>query len=187
MSNKKINQWNAQRIAENVAEKAFDHLIVPHQAKLDALLDAAYWSALDAMGITKSISERLVKGGILGNETYCRFNLSGDDYVDAGQHYKGEDRFVSNNIIITDPDNVKAIELALETLNPLKAKRGHLRREVQSQITGKSVNTVVKNWPEIREMVEAVMGEISTSSGMVVPFEHLLARFLPALPAPVGA
>lgn len=188
MSTAKIKWSEAGRIARVIGGKAFEHLMKPHQTKLHDLAVKAYnqlWYNLGAMPHT------LVKHGYATEQDYMTIKL----YNSHGQY--GELELTRNDdakwiapagyhdeAVLTDDELFDELTAILEQYNPLKQNRSDLIDELTAQLDGKTVKQAMTAWPEAADIIAQVKG--INHPPMTTPLEQLLARFLPALPAPVG-
>ena len=67
----------------------------------------------------------------------------------------------------------------------LAVAQGQLREELRSQLLGKTTKQAIEAWPEAAKIISDV-AEVGTEGSITKPLEALLARFIPALPAPQG-
>ena len=186
MSIKKIDRYDANNISEAMANAAFKHLLVPYHEQADKFALQAYQSLTAGLPL-----DLMVERG------FARRHIA---KISVGvQNTSGESQYLMTT---KDIDHVThtsygAMELvdsalydAVEALTGMYAhyfeQRNSLRNEIAKQIEGKSAHSVLKNWPEAAPFLQARFGDLQTS-GMTVPLEQLLARFLPMLPAPQPA
>lgn len=186
MSKHKISNREAANIAGKIADKAFEHLIEPAEARIQGALSEAYWKI--AGNWDQATIESLTKHSVLhtGNETKiyvtdgkyrASFNLKGDGLVTSCGY--GAD------LIISDADLLDKLQELSNELNQLRVKRNNLEFELVKQISGRTAKSVIENWPEAEAFVKDEFPEKSVDKPvMTTPLEMLLGKFIPALPAP---
>ncbi len=187
MGTKKIKRHEARDIGRRIAEKAFEHLITPLEVKRNAVTGLCYQAVLDTIGCPAGV---LLASGFAEETNMVRIDLS-NNYGNqtATYHSVGSDRprlirpsGYSAKLKLVDDDLYEKYMEVEVLLKPYDSKRDALMSELQSQVEGKTATQAMKNWPEAAEIIADVL-QIG-SPAMTVPLEQLLARFLPALPAP---
>lgn len=202
-SSKKIGNYEAYHIANEVSKKAMEHLIAPIEQRLYSLVLSCRDDMLSVMGT--SVSD-LVRVGIMGEENVVRARCvrklqsvmpanefsEGSitaDYVDVLLESKdGETLFGGHHdvyipaIVETTVHFDEVAELVTQ-LTQYVAARVKMQDELSEYLRGQSSRTVMKAWPEITPFVVSVLGLKDTPT-LPVPFEQFMSKFLPALPAP---
>jgi hypothetical protein len=94
--------------------------------------------------------------------------------------------FLFDSLQVQNTAAPASIEAAMAALDPWRKKVAAMADEVAEQITDRTVNLVLKTWPEITPFVCEVMGikALSNTPPAPVPFQELLNKHLLALPAP---
>lgn len=186
MSKSKINNREAASIAGKIADKAFEHLIEPAEARIQGALSEAYWKI--AGNWDQATIESLTKHRVLhtGNkiEIYvadgkhgASLDLKGDNLVGRGSY--------GSDLILSDADLLDKLQELSSELNQLRVRRNNLQFELVKQISGRSAKSVVENWPEAETFVKDEFPEKTVDKPvMTTPLETLLGKFIPALPAP---
>jgi hypothetical protein len=201
MSTKKIKDWEARQIATDIATKAFEHLINPREDALRKVAQGAYDETMTFLHLLNDeYEQKLVDAGVLTRGTFCcvkfvgiecegdenEFLLGGHNEYD---HRKGCWITSFPEIFPTTGLNVRKQEWNDEflrlynDLQPFILKRNALAEEIFKQIDGRTCNYVMKEWPEAAPFVIKAC-KLKTPVPLFKPLENLLARFLPALPAP---
>lgn len=187
MGTKKIKWHEARDIGRRIADKAFEHLTTPLEVKRNAVAGLCYQAVLDTIGCPAGV---LLASGFAeetnmvqidlsnsyGNQITTRYRVDSDcPRLVRPSGYHTEMKLVDDDLY----EKYMDIEVLL---SPYESKREELMLEIQSQVEGKTANQAMKNWPEAAEIIADVLQ--LGSPAMTVPLEQLLARFLPALPAP---
>lgn len=182
----KIRYHDAGRIADAIAEKAFEHLTKPLEAEQQKLGWAAYQAMFKELGTSPQM---LLRAGFAEGRTEQQLSILNSSGQEACITLVSENEFAApsswgNSEMRHQDDDMfeRANDLAIR-LAPYYTARGKLRDELKNQIEDKTVNTVLKNWPEASAIILQLL-DIESKPDMTVPLEQLLARFLPALPAP---
>lgn len=184
MSSKKIDHYRARGIANDVAEKAFEHLTKPLNDKINKLGRDAYNELVKKAGLSPSKWKQYnigIFGGTFttsvsdgkGNSVEVRTSDESNCFMQIMQ-----DRWNGCPVIENEAMYMEYIVLSDE-LQPVKQKQQNLEDEIRTQIEGRTYNHVMKTWPEITPFLG-----IEPAPEMTQPFEALLSRYLPALPAP---
>lgn len=185
MSKHKISNREAANIAGKIADKAFEHLIEPAEARLQGVLGEAYWKI--AGNWDQATIESLAKHCVLHTgdsiEIYvhdskhgANFNLKGDGLVSSGGY--------GYDLTVSDADLLDKLQELSNELKQLRVKRNNLEFELVKQIVGRTAKSVIENWPEAEAFVKDEFPEKSVDKPVMTPLETLLGKFIPALPAP---
>ena len=184
----KITKWQSERIGDQIAKKAFEHLFVPVHKRQAALAQQAYNSFM--AGFSDQQIRLLVEADMLqlgDNILITVKNHAGQEELLTDRLNTLEDGFYVRrgwgNIEFLDDELYSAASDAKTEENKLGALCSNLRCTITSQCAGKSPNSVLKAWPEAGDILMDVVGSIDGGS-LTTPLEQLLARFLPMLPAP---
>lgn len=199
-SKTRISKSAAQAIAEKVANAAFEHivkLIIKRRSDLIIHHYTTFFSSLDIKTLEALDNARSIE--LIRNSTYLNAILVAEEFKeDESKNYKlrvhceldASDRVTrlstrhaSAPLIHIPLVEFEKVQAVLSEIEDKRNKHSALAAEVVEQITGKSIATVVKNWPEIESFVLECY-EIHNPDGMVTPFSSVLSKYLPALPAP---
>lgn len=199
-SKARISKSAAQAIAEKVANAAFEHivkLIIKRRSDLIIHHYTTFFSSLDIKTLEALDNARSIE--LIRNSTYLNAILVAEEFKeDESKNYKLRvacnpdssagittlsSLYSSMPTIYIPLVEFEKVKEATAELEAQRAKHKALVDEVADQITGKSIATVVKNWPEIESFVLECY-EIHNPDGMVTPFSSVLSKYLPALPAP---
>ena len=188
MSKQKININEAGAISTSIAEKAFEHLINPIDERIQTTLRDAYdqitkgWSSSTISGMIEhcliSETDRLDMEVSDGKHS-IRMSLIDESLLQSRSNW-------DSNFYINDPDlHDKLVELHRER-GQLAQKRTALQTEIALQIIGRNTKQVLEAWPEAKSFIDEQFPEKKPEAkpSMDAPLDALLARFLPALPAP---
>lgn len=187
MGTKKIKWHEAREIGRKISNKAFEHLTAPLEVKRNAVAGLCYQAVLDNIGCPAGVLKaagfaeetNMVQIDLTnnyGNQTTISYSVSEDRArIIRPSGYHAELKLSHDELY----DKYMDVEVLL---NPLEQKRDALMSELQSQVEGKTATQAMKNWPEAADIIADVLQ--LGSPAMTVPLEQLLARFLPALPAP---
>lgn len=185
---KKCKYWTARNIALAVSQKAFEHLEAPFRESYREVYQACIRKVEDDLGTTiEKLSTH--KLALLARQTSLKITTA-DGANELYLHIAdGEDVWHFNtpytSTIIKDNALHAKLEAIQAEFSPLLAKKEALTDEIQLQLTNKTFKTILKEWPELTDIIRSVVDiQDNSSTGMTVPFESLLSRFLPALPAP---
>ena len=199
-SKTRISQTVAQIIARKVANAAFEHIAKPLVKKSDGLvihhyktffasLDTKTLDALNNSGLINPVENSTDLDAILVAEEFKedesrKYRLRVHCELDASDMVtRLSTRYASAPLIHIPLVEFEKVQAVLSEIEDKRNKHSALAAEVADQITGKSIATVVKNWPEIESFVLECY-EIHNPDGMVTPFSSVLSKYLPALPAP---
>lgn len=181
MASKRLDYWNARVIAERVANKAFEHLITPPEQQIKIIAASAYCEALENIGLTQSNLELARKHNLV--EAYDQCNvIFGSENDSTMETTLTDGNFITARFTVFDEKHIADAKKIWPEYWVLHEARENLMNTVRNQMAGKSVAAIKKNWPEISGFIDDVLGK--ETNEMTVPFENLLMRFLPALPAP---
>lgn len=184
MSKSKINNCGARRIAENISNAAFAHLITPITEQINALLRTAYHAHM-----RKDVAAFLVERGLASQidavEVVVRYGTGTTTEIIRGDTGEFTVPIGHSNQFkfLTAAETPEYAQLH-EARAPLIQKRGALRNELSEQIVGKSASKVMKTWPEAAPFVANYFDLDTTAHEMTTPLDALLAKYLPMLPAP---
>ena len=186
MKHRKIGQELARNIASAIADKAFEHLLPQAQAECRAIADEAY-DRIDAdLNFAKmaeyGFAYRASNGGA---QKSIRIVADRNNYVDLTTSDRPWGLSTYNCLSIQDAGMYARAHEARQKHARLAAARRQLYEELQSQLLGKTTKQAIEAWPEAAEII-ADIAEVGTESPITKPLEALLARFIPALPAPQG-
>ena len=186
MSSTKITQREAWSLSDKIADKAFEHLLEPWNKKEQELGKEVYAQIVEAIGGDKVVAAMAA---------YNVIEFTDQITIDVCDGTNDERiNFKRDNLINTRWNRMRLIngnlyERAAEinkTQQSLRLKREALRKTLEVQMTGKSMKSIIKAWPEAESVLNAYFGQV-TDSTLVAPLEVLLARFLPMLAAPMEA
>ena len=186
MKHRKIGQQLADDIAAAIAGKAFEHLIPAAQKRAEAISRLAYAKLASLFDL-----EALYKTEVCGKGGTCSIRVRPEgDPSDANLAYasiSAADVFCFRTwaapIIDDTPIHEQLVEVRAE-LARLTRNHADLRKELRIQLLGKTTKQAVEAWPEAAEIIANVAG-LNPTDSFTKPLETLLAKFLPALPAPV--
>ena len=186
MKHRKIGQELARNIASAIADKAFEHLLPQAQAECTAIADEAY-DRIDAdLNFAKmaeyGFAYRASNGG---TSKAIRIVADRNNYVDLTTSDRPWGLSTYNYLSLTDAGMYARAREARQNRERLAVARRQLHEELQSQLLGQTTKQAIEAWPEAAEII-ADIAEVGTESPITKPLEALLARFIPALPAPQG-
>lgn len=186
MKHRKIGQKLADDIAQAIADKAFEHLIPAAQKRAEAISRLAYAKLASLFDL-----EALYKTEVCGKGGTCSIRVRPEgDPSDANIAYANISAdvfwFRTWTAPIIDDTSIheQLVEVRAE-LARLSQKYTDLRRELRAQLLGKTTKQAVEAWPEAAGII-ADVADLDETGAFVKPLETLLAKFLPALPAPAG-
>lgn len=197
MSSKKIGHWDAQNIAERVANKAFEHLYAPAHEAVTKEAQSIYLQVIADLDLNIVQVNRMVEAGVLRMRKHCTLHFMKNEDGYAFQFVLGTQQYEPEapRLWICERINVPA-ELEEELLivhqkfKEIEVAKGAFAQRIRQDITDKSVTAVIKKWPEIKGFIEDQLGEKLGSETLVVPFSDLIQKYLSplmALPAPEAA
>ena len=186
MKHRKIGQELARNIASAIADKAFEHLLPQAQAECQAIADEAY-DRIDAdLNFAKMAEYGLAyRASNSGTTRWIRIVADRDNYIDLTTSPRLWVLSTYNCLSIQDAGMYARAREANRKRVSLSVAQQQLREELQSQLLGKTTKQAIEAWPEAAEII-ADIAEVGTESQITKPLEALLARFIPALPAPQG-
>ena len=184
MKHRKISCKLADDIAQTIADKAFEHLLGPAgkalqavareaYAKIEATLDLRAAAKIGLTDQTQSVALDIRSS--VADRSDITVSTGQPGYTTCGWRHIG---------LINDELYARAAE-ASTRIQALYKSRLELVRELRAQLAGKTTKQALEAWPEAAEIITSVAGLDSTDS-FTKPLETLLAKFLPALPAPKG-
>lgn len=181
MGTKYLKYWDADAIARKMSEKAFEHLTKPLADKINYIASLAYEQYLAKVGVTEKQAIEL-----LGSASAAVITLDDGKGNDIRITYTCEDVAsfsCYHSHVIENSGLYDQYQEVLAVLKPYESQKFELLAEIRKQIEGKSISAVTKNWPEAAYFINE-LGYGVPKNAMTTPLESLLARFLPALPAP---
>ena len=185
MRHKKIGKELATSIATAIADKAFEHLLPPAEAALQAIANEAY-DRIDAeVDFGKLAGYGFAYKAVDGCTVAIRIVADKDNYLNIAAYGRPWGFSTYHYAFIEDAGlYARALE-AERRLASLMERRNQLHRELCAQLLGKTTKQAIEAWPEAAEIITDTAG-IDVECSIVKPLEALLARFIPALPAPQG-
>ena len=196
MSAKKIGYYDARRISENVANKAFEHLLSPMQVECDKLAQEAYDAVRIYLGLSYANTKCMEDAEVISMCRLCGIHIvTGKDEdgdlikekvaVLGSDDYDAPNSYVCSRMTIPE-DLADGLHEMWEKMGPIVEAKQQLGVRINCDIQGKTPTSVIKKWPELRGFIEDVMGVQGTGE-LVVPFSDVLQKYLGqfvALPAP---
>jgi hypothetical protein len=145
------------------------------------LEDLTTYSNLSKQGLVSKKNELSVS--VFSDERADRFSLNVTKFDMSGELV---------GVLLGDGLNVSGFDYdllmeALEAQYTVLKKRSEFVDTVKQQIEGRTYTKIIKAWPELEEIIRATVVIDEAQGSITTPFENLLARFLPALPAPAEA
>lgn len=190
MSQSKMTWWEAQKIANSIAEKAFEHLLGPIDKKINAHLRECYHRLVPA-----AVKETVLKYQVSSASNRITVSVLTDKGGDEEGRWKevltgDADEFLQSGRYSSDFEFQSVDETPLYSAlcterAPLRAQALALSTELTEQLTGRSAKAAMKAWPEAAGFIAEAFG-ITSHVEMVKPLEVLLAKYLPTLAAPKG-
>jgi hypothetical protein len=182
MAHKKIGTQLASDIAERIAKKAFEHLIPTLEEQLREIGREAYKRIDDNVDLAKcaeyglchkdshpTVKIRLVKDEVVcGDLGFVGYNINRFDYLtieDAGLYGQAQP--------------------IRKRLNELRNAQHGLKRDLESQLRGKSTKAAMEAWPEAAGIIASV-ADVDVGNTMTRPLDALLSRYIPMLSAPTA-
>ena len=185
MKHRKIGQELARNIASAIADKAFEHLLPQAQAECRAIADEAY-DRIDADLNFAKMAEYGFAYRVSGcAQRIIRIVADRDNYADLKTSARPWVLSTYNCLYVEDAGLYARAREARQNRERLAVAQRQLREELQSQLLGQTTKQAIEAWPEAAEII-ADIAEVGTESPITKPLEALLARFIPALPAPQG-
>ena len=186
MKHRKIGQELARNIASAIADKAFEHLLPQAQAECRAIADEAYDHIDAELDFAKMAEYGLAYRAPNGGTTRgIRIVADRDNYVDLTTSNRLWGLGTYTCLSLTDAGMYARAHEARQKRERLAVAHRQLRNELQSQLLGQTTKQAIEAWPEAAEIIAGI-AEVGTESPITKPLEALLARFIPALPAPQG-
>jgi len=196
MSSKKIGYYDARRISENVANKAFEHLLSPMQVECDRLAQEAYDAVRIYLGLSYANTKCMEDAEVISMCRLCGIHIvtgkdeDGDLIKEkvamlGSDDYDAPKSYVCSRMTIPE-DLAGGLHEMWEKMGPIVEAKQQLEVRINCDISGKTPTSVIKKWPELRGFIEDVMGVQGTGE-LVVPFSDVLQKYLGqfvALPAP---
>ena len=186
MKHRKIGQELARNIALAIANKAFEHLLPQAQAECVVIANEAYDHIDAELDFAKmaeyGLAHRASNGGA---QKSIRIVADRNNYVDLTTSERPWGLSTYNCLSLTDAGMYARAHEASQKRERLAVAHRQLRDELQSQLLGQTTKQAIEAWPEAAEII-ADIAEVGTESPITKPLEALLARFIPALPAPQG-
>lgn len=175
----KIKDAMACRFAEAVSYKAFEHLTKPAYNAVADEMEKAHDQQI--AGIPQDILDKLEEADVIETSNTLCYNgyKEGEMMYWVNMRCSRREKYYFSSIK-TNPD----LMAAAKAYQAIEDRRNELRRTIQDQIGGKTVGQVINHWPELEPMFKTMYNFVDAPDGFVVPFESLLAKYLPALPAP---
>lgn len=186
MAATRITKYIAGQIATKIAERAFEHLVLPLEREKQALF---HEQLIEIYGLfSENQLDAMEKLGILEYNKHIGIVFIGSDRnehisCEMPKKYLTPDNWNNSFKVIGEDRYVRACNLQ-KRIEDMERRRRAMSKEIEAQITGKTAVKVVELWPEAGEIVKDVLGDDYRDGGVTAPLEVLLARFLPALPAP---
>lgn len=181
----------AADVAEAITKKAMEHLFKPLKDEEHAIAEEAYQLALKKCKLTDEQLRQMVACNIVdfsmnitveirdknGNETNVETHNMDEkvQYIDSGWR--------RTTVVTNDDLYSRAVDFK-ERWNDLHAKATDMKDAVMAQVNNRSTKEVFADWPEAVPIVAKVMEIELDRPALLKPLEMLLAKFMPALPAP---
>jgi hypothetical protein len=181
MSSKKLKYYEILEVASAIANKAFEHLIEPLEKERNYIAGQVYERVFTDRGVTPE-QIRPFRG--TDNVAYATLDNGKGESVIVTYRAEGLvnlSHYGSDKLTVVDEQLFDIYRAAEEAIEPFTGKRYDLDMTLRNQMEGKTVNQIIKAWPEAAPFMTKWL---TPTANMTVPLENLLARFLPALPAP---
>jgi len=178
-SNKRLKYHELHNLAHAIAEKAFEHLTKPLQKELNYIAGQVYERVFTDLGVTQD-QIRPFTGE--NDRAYIMLDNGKGESVEVLYSHKNIvslSRYDSR--VVTDEKLYDAYIAVAKALDPFNENSRDLQNMLREQMDGKTVNQIAKAWPEAAPFMTRWL---TPTANMTVPLENLLAKFLPALPAP---
>ena len=185
MKHRKIGQQLADAIAEAIADKAFEHLIPAAKKAVEAVAAEAYSKIYAEINLYRACEYGLVCGGesiAVSIRTNDKKQIQSLTLV---ANHKGFRTTGWDEMRLVDNGVYARAKAAHENLDRLCSQKNQLSKELRLQLIGKTTKQALEAWPEAAEIITSVAA-LDETGDFVKPLETLLAKFLPALPAPAG-
>lgn len=184
MKHRKIGQELACNIALAIADKAFEHLLPQARAACVAIANEAYDHIDAELDFAKmaeyGLAYRAQNGGA---QRIIRIVADRNNYVDLTTSERPWGPGTYTCLSLTDAGMYARAHEASQKRERLAVAHRQLREELRGQLLGKTTKQAIEAWPEAAKIISGV-AEIDGECSIVKPLEALLARFIPALPAP---
>lgn len=189
MSKTKIQWHEASRVADRIADKAFEHLLKPFVEEEQRLMGRAYDKVISTLDVPLLLRHKLLKE----TEHVQIQNAATEDIIGTLEAVEGGTKLLCNNVyydrlVIDDAADIEALEALSARKHPVQQARNALYEELRRQIEGKSAKHVMKTWPEAAPLVAdyfCMDPATGADTSMVTPLETLLSKYLtPLLAAP---
>lgn len=190
LNNKGRGHWKLRDVAQAIAKKAFEHLTAPLEAEEHALTDALYKSIIKDAKLTAASISKLVQCGLVQRAQNCTIEVSdtSGNLTRISTHAPDDtEEYLSGAGYVLEVESNEYYDRAQDILtrkNRLGEKMDELVDELTKQLDGRSTKEVMTKWPEAWPVVAEELGIKLDQPDLFVPLERLLAKFLPALPAP---
>ena len=185
MKHRKIGQELARNIALAIANKAFEHLLPQAQAECVVIANEAYDHIDAELDFAKMAEYGFAYRASNGGAQKIRIVADRNNYVNLTTSERPWGLSTYNCLSLTDAGMYARAHEASQKRERLAVAHRQLRDELQSQLLGQTTKQAIEAWPEAAEII-ADIAEVGTESPITKPLEALLARFIPALPAPQG-
>ena len=185
MKHRKIGQQLADAIAEAIADKAFEHLIPAAKKAVEAVAVEAY-SKIDAeIDLYRACEYGLVRENESIAVSIRTNNKKQSQSLTLVANHKGFRTTGWDEMRLVDNGAYARAKAVHENLDRLCSQKNQLSKELRLQLIGKTTKQALEAWPEAAEIITSVAA-LDETGDFVKPLETLLAKFLPALPAPAG-
>lgn len=178
----------ADAIARVISEKAFEHLLAPLLAEETRFAEEMYNQILSDIGISPARVLRLHEAGIVDITDQIRIEVRdshGNEHR-ITSHYEEPGKFLEGitrrYIPYVNSAAFDRASILLKAIEDMQDKAGDLRLTLRDQIENRSTKEVIAEWPEAANIVIEQM-KLKVEP-MVKPLDVILAKYLPALPAP---
>lgn len=181
-----ITKHIALQIAEKIAEKAFEHLILPLEREKQAMFHE-YLAEIYGL-FSEDQLDAMERVGILEYNEHVGLSFHGSEDTKQLTCKMPKKHLTpgnwNNTFKVFGEDRYVRASALQSRLRDMEQRQNAMRNELQAQMTGKTAVKIVELWPEAGEIIKEVLGDDYRDGGVTAPLEVLLARFLPALPAP---
>lgn len=181
----------ATDVAEAISRKAMEHLVKPLNDEEHELAEKIYARIIKECSLTekqiKAMAERKLVD-MTANTAIEVQDASGNTLSCSTHNEGGKEKYIESTTYsrMCVKDDALYAEIAdLEARrNAVEAQRNDMMVALRDQINGRSTKEVFGEWPEAIPIVAQVMEMELDRPPLIKPLEQLLAKFLPALPAP---
>ena len=185
MKHRKIGRQLADAIARAIADKAFEHLIPAAKKAVEAVAVEAY-SKIDAeIDLYRACEYGLVRENESIAVSIRTNNEKQSQSLTLVANHKGFRTTGWDEMRLVDNGVYARAKAAHENLDRLCSQKNQLSKELRLQLIGKTTKQALEAWPEAAGII-ADVADLDETGAFVKPLETLLAKFLPALPAPAG-